>query len=60
MTKNISKTYFKKLDKILDMFFISLLDDISVNHNINKDDLIKHYPESYQKKIEKENKKNNN
>lgn len=60
MTKNISKIYFNKINKILDTFFINLLDDISVNNNISKNDLEKYYPESYKKKLEKQKEKNNN
>lgn len=59
MPKNISKIYFNKINKILDTFFINLLDDIAINHNISKDDLKKYYPESHQKKLEKEKEKNN-
>lgn len=60
MTKNISKIYFNKIDKILNTFFINLLDDISINNDISKDDIQKYYPEAHQKKLEKKKKKNDN
>ena len=59
MTKNISKIYFNKINKILDTFFINLLDDISIHNNISQEDLKKYYPESHQKKLEKEKEKKN-
>lgn len=52
MTKNLSKKNFKKLEKTLDTIFVSILDDISMKYNINKNDLDKYYPDKKNKRFQ--------
>jgi hypothetical protein len=47
MTKNNLKKNFKNFEKAVDKMFIDILKDISIRHNININDLKKHYPNNF-------------